>query len=171
VSESVENYLKKINGAPAVEFMETHGMAKGDSTWGAKVIPFVIDFNDGTPWTVRVLNMITPDGFLILGGKARVNSTIGLSAVDSGDIISTASDLLDAVSAENHDFLIIASCVTRNFILELDNAAEIAMFRSGLGSGHPFLFLYTGGEICPAARDGDKYLNRFHNLTLTCCAL
>jgi hypothetical protein len=145
-------------------------MLKDGSTWGAKVIPFIIDFNDGTPWTVRVLNIMTQDGFLILGGEAKENSTIGLSIVESGDIVSTASDLLDDVSGEDHDILIIGSCVTRNFVLELDNTAEIDMFRSRLGGRCPFLFLYTGGEVCPVAHDG-AYLNRFHNLTLVCCAL
>jgi hypothetical protein len=171
VTESDENCLRKINGAPASEFMEAHGMIRDGNIWGAKVIPFIIDFNDGTPWTVRVLNIITPDGFLILGGEAKENSTIELCAVESDDIVNTASYLADAVSAGNYDFLIIASCVTRNFILELDNGAEIAIFRSRLGGRLPFLFLYTGGEICPVVYDGESCLNRFHNLTLTCCAL
>ncbi|MDR1483160.1 MAG: FIST C-terminal domain-containing protein [Synergistaceae bacterium] len=171
VTESDGNYLKSINGTLASEFIESHGIIERGNIWGSKVIPFIIDFNDGTPCIVRVLNMITREGYLILGGEAQENSTIGFGMFDSDDIIDTASCLIDAISETSHDCLLIASCVTRNFILELDNDAEIELFRSRLGNDSPFLFLYGGGEVYPAICGDKNCSNRFHNLTLVCCAL
>jgi hypothetical protein len=69
------------------------------------------------------------------------------------------------------DFLLIASCITRNFILGWDNMAEIELIQSSLGKKSPFLFVYVAGEFCPVYDADGKSINRFHNTTLISCAL
>jgi hypothetical protein len=171
VTASKGNCLKEINGAPAVEYVKSLGLMDDGKIVGAESIPLVIDYNDGTPWGMRALNSVTPEGFLILGGEARMNCSIGIGADDRDGVMGSASEVADAMAECDYDFLFVVSCVTRNFYLGFDTTDEMDLFRSKLGERAPFLFLYGGGEICPVWARNRDFFNRYHNLTLVCCAL
>jgi len=168
VTASKANVLKEVNGIPVLEYMKSLGLERNGQIAGVQTIPLVVDFNDGTPPGVYAIYAQTPEGHVVLGGAVPVNSTIGIGTLDDKDVMETIARFEDAVTEEDHDFLMVISCAVRNFALGWDNMAEIDHFRSRLGEA-PFLFTYAGGEICPVQGADGGLLNRFHNTALAGC--
>ncbi|MDR1979250.1 MAG: FIST C-terminal domain-containing protein [Synergistaceae bacterium] len=167
ITKAEGNLLKEINGVPAIQYMESLGFVKDGKFKGLRTIPLVVDYNDGTPSVLRTIASPTPEGYLILAGAVAENRAFGVGVIDSGHIMETATELANEV--RDYNFLLIASCIARNFVLDWDNMAEITRIRSRLGAA-PFLFVYAGGEFCPVKAEDGRLMNRFHNLTLVSCA-
>jgi hypothetical protein len=173
ITASEDNTLKELDGAPAVEFLDSLGIVKKGRAVGLiGTIPLVIDFKDGTQPIVRLMSEVTPEGYLVLGGAAPVGCTLMIGGMDYDNVMQTLSEVVKEATREPCDVLLLFSCMTRNFILGLDNMDEINFARSNI-SGVPFLFTYSGGELCPVqGSEGSGGLtNRFHNLTLAVCIL
>ncbi|MDR1731594.1 MAG: FIST C-terminal domain-containing protein [Synergistaceae bacterium] len=169
VTASEANILKEVNGIAVIEYMKSLGLVREGKISGTQTIPLIVDCNDGTPPAVYAIYGQTPEGYAVLGGTAPVNSTIGIGTIDADDVLESAERLVETTLNERRDFLLVGSCVVRNFALKWKNRAELDLFRSGLGE-NPFLFAYTGGEICPVRDSDGRLVNRFHNLALTTCA-
>jgi hypothetical protein len=167
VTKVEDNVLKEINDVPALQYMESLGFVENGKFKGTVTIPLVVDYNDGTPPSLRTIVKPTPEGYLLLTGAIPENCAFGVGVIDSEYILETAEELTREV--RDYDFLLIGSCLARNFVLEWDNMAEIACIQSRLG-GTPFLFLYSFGEFCPVKTENGRIINRFHNLTLVSCA-
>jgi hypothetical protein len=167
VTKAEGNALKELNDVPVMEYMESLGFVENGKFKGAMTIPLIVDYNDGTPPFLRTIANATSEGHLLLAGAIAENSTFGVGVIDSDYIRETAMELTREV--RDYDFLLIASCVARNFVLEWDNLAEIDCIRRGLDAA-PFLFVYSCGEFCPVKTDDGRFVNRFHNLTLVSCA-
>ncbi|MDR1886238.1 MAG: FIST C-terminal domain-containing protein [Synergistaceae bacterium] len=171
ITKSSGNVLMEVNGAPAIEYMKSLGLVKNGGIEGAESIPMIVDYNDGNPPVARVVSLLTPEGYVVLGGAAPVNCTIGIGVLDFDDVVGTASEMADEAGSSDYDFLLVASCMTRNFILGFDCHIEMESVRSRLREDAPFLFTYAGGEICPVKSKDGRFLNRYHNLTLVSCAI
>jgi len=169
ITSSQGNILKEINGSPAIDYLKSIGLVKDKRLVSTLTIFLVIYHDDGTEPVVRTILALTPEGYPILGGLAPEGCTIGIGTLDPSDVLNMASQTTESLG--KYDFVFIASCITRNFILEWNSMAEIKLFQSGLGENAPFLFAYAAGEICPVRGIDDKLVNRFHNLTLVSCAL
>ncbi|MDR3280452.1 MAG: FIST C-terminal domain-containing protein [Synergistaceae bacterium] len=169
VTASEGNILKKINDELSVSFIRSLGLFKDDNTMALRATPIVLHFDDGAPPALRVIGGVTPEGYLFLGGTAPVGCAITIGAVGYDDIMETASIATADVTRNRSDFLLVISCMTRNFVMGLDNMDEINHFRATLGGDIPFLFMYTAGELCPVEAKG-AFINRYHNLTLVTCA-
>jgi hypothetical protein len=167
VTKVEDNVLKEINDVPALRYMESLGFVENGKFKGTVTIPLVVDYNDGTPPSLRTIFKPTPEGYLLLAGAIPENCAFGVGVIDSEYIVETAEELTREV--RDYDFLLIGSCLARSFVLEWDNMAEIACIRSRLG-GTPFLFIYSYGEFCPVKTENGRLMNRFHNLTLVSCA-
>jgi hypothetical protein len=169
VTSSDGNILKEINGSPAIDYIQSIGLVKDNKLVTTQTVSLIVYYDDETEPVARSIFDLTSEGYLILGGVAPEGSVIGIGTLSPSDVVDMLSKMIDSLGV--FDFLLVASCISRNFILGWDNMAEIDLIQSRLGEGSPFLFVYVAGEICPTVAADGTFINRFHNLTLVSCAL
>ena len=169
ITSSEGNILKEVNGLPAFDYIKSVGLVEDGKLMMTQIIPLMVYLDDGAEPVARHIYALTPEGWPVLGGLAPEGCSIGISVLSPSDVVGMVSKTLE--SQGEFDFLLIASCISRNFILGMDNMAEIELVQSYLGEGSPFLFAYVAGELCPVQTADGKFINRFHNLTLISCAL
>ncbi|MDR2175290.1 MAG: FIST C-terminal domain-containing protein [Synergistaceae bacterium] len=170
VTGSERNILKTVDDIPIAEYLEKFGLAeKGRLRWKSS-IPLLVDRGDGSrPTSVVILDQ-TPEGYVRMGASVPLNSTIRIGSIDRGDVLESVSDITGIAGRETGAFLFF-SCALRGFTLDLDGTTERDRVRETLGDSVPYLFAYTGGEICPLYVQGGQTINRFHNMTAIGCAL
>jgi hypothetical protein len=177
VTESQGNQLRSVNGKPVIEYLENFGLTKNpDGTITAvNVFPFVVDYNDGTAPVARVIFAMTPEGYAVCGGDIPVGATLSVGHIDGDEVLSTTSEILqDVISSYEPDCVLMFSCAGRYFALGYQQTAEIDIVQEIMSkTGTPYMFAYSGGELCPVGSSGDPLAltNRNHNDTFTLCAL
>ena len=139
--------LNKLSGG-----VPLFGMVAADY-WVSRANPLVL-FN-GETYSASL-------GLILISGNVTPRFTF--SGISGKRVIQRKTD-----EVRGYDFLLIVSCIARNFVLEWDHIAEIDCIRSRLGAA-PFLFIYSFGEFCPVKTENGSLVNRFHNLTLVSCA-
>lgn len=166
ITASSGSLLKEVNGINITKYLNSLGLTPGE---GVNVIPFVVDYNDGTNPLARAIYAFTPEGYAACGGEMPIGATLGIGALDLDDILAGTRELLEK-NSENKDVsgLVIFSCIGRNLILGADFFAEGNIVEKIAGKV-PYLLCYSGGEICPAPANNDKELNKFHNYTMVIC--
>jgi hypothetical protein len=164
------NVLQTINNMPAVKYLESIGLAKGEDVGGIASMPFIIYLEDGSI-LIRACISATEEGFLILCGAVPVNSTIALSTMGFDDVInSTKSKLLEAQAAANGRGILLYSCAARYWALGMQSMAEHETAKKCLGDA-PYHFVYSGGEIFPSRISGGRVVNHLQNDSLIICIL
>jgi len=173
VTDSEDNLLKEVNNLPFTQFMETLGLAKGSVIEpGSVMFPFVLDYNDGSQPVVRAYLAASPEGYGICGGFMPVGSKLSIATIDRNDVLSTTATALSRITREIGDRTLLSfSCIGRNLALGADSTAEMQLLVDTLGDSHPYLFAYSGGEICPVVSENGQTVNRFHNDTFVACLL
>jgi hypothetical protein len=175
VTESEGYMLKKINGATVGDYLLSIGVATGEQGAIAS-LPILVDYKDGTKPTAYSMYGSTESGMLV-GGAVPVGSEIAFADVDYQSIVSTAWEALEMIrddldrNSEGVSSVFIIPCFSR--FLTLGTQAEDEMKKTAdiLGTRVPYLFLYSGGEICPVPNTEGRLVNRFHNMTYTAMAL
>lgn len=171
VTASQGNQLQTVDGVPVIDYLESIGMQKNEdgTITGVNSFPFVVDFGDGSKPIVRVLFAITPEGYAVCGGDIPVGTKLSVGSIDADEVLNTSEKALNEVQEKSSiNGMIMFSCVGRYFALEFDSTKEMDLIQEKTGE-IPFVFAYSGGEICPLYdRDGNT-VNRFHNDTLVIC--
>ncbi len=171
ITSSEGNILHKVNDLPLLDYLETLGISSATGVDSVKIIPFVVDYNDGTTPVVRGIYRFTPEGSAMCGGQMPCNSTLSIGALEHDDVIETSKELISkAMATPNASCLLIFSCICRGWALGLDDLAEMAIVRDTLNGAMPYIMCYSGGEICPVYNEKDESFNRFHNYTCIVCA-
>jgi hypothetical protein len=166
VTESDGHVLKKVNGMPVLEFLETLGLCRNGQIIGPHTIPLILDRHDGHPPLARIIHHRTPEGHILLGGNAPVDTTIGIGALDVKHIEEGVKRISSMVKLKSPDVFWLYSCVSRNFALGLNYTAEAEALHTELGGKIPYLFAYSCGEICPVLLKDGKWHNEYHNMSL-----
>jgi hypothetical protein len=166
VTESDGHVLKKVNGMPVLEFLESLGLCRNGQIIGAHTIPLFLDRHDGHPPMARIIHHRTPEGHILLGGNAPVDTTIGIGAMDARHIQEGVRRISAMVKLKTPDVFWLYSCVSRNFALGLNYTAEAELLHSELAGWTSYLFSYSCGEICPVLLKDGKWHNEYHNMTL-----
>ncbi|MDR1040908.1 MAG: FIST C-terminal domain-containing protein [Deltaproteobacteria bacterium] len=166
ITESDGNIVKQVNGMPVLEFMEQLGLCFEGRLAATHTIPLFIDRHDGAPPFVRAILAQTPEGWLILCGRAPVDSTLGIGAMDQAHIIDGVKQVTAATRLASPDVFILYSCLSRNIVLGFNYAAEAEALREELNGRIPYVFAYASGEICPIRTREGKWRNEFHNMSL-----
>ncbi|MDR1590250.1 MAG: FIST C-terminal domain-containing protein [Oscillospiraceae bacterium] len=173
VTESDGYILKKVNGLTVRDYLL--GIGVPTSTAGSTAsLPILIDYKDGTKPTAYSMYGDTERGMLV-GGLVPVGAEIAFAVVDYRSVIDTAEDALEMIRAEldasSASAVFIIPCLSR--FLTLGHMADDEMKKTAevLGRRVPYLFLYSGGEICPVSDADGRFINRFHNMTYTAMAL
>lgn len=170
ITASEGNRVQTVNGKPVVEYLDSIGLSAKNGLEGAKSIPIILDYNDGTSPVARCFYMISPEGEAVCGGDMPCNATFSLGTMDFDDIITSTTQLLSKIEAagKNNGVLII-SCIVRSVTLGIDQLAEGEKVRELIGNKMVYQLSYSGGEMCPVYDENGKTSNRFHNFSCAAC--
>ncbi len=170
ITASDGSLLKEVNGMPVLRYFETLGISEKDIISGANVIPFVIDYNDGTDPITRAIFALTPEGYAVCGGEMPVNSTLSIGSIDHSDVNATSMSIAKTIAALNPSGVLLFSCVARYYVQGFDNLSEMSNIAGELDGVVEYQLCYSGGELCPMRTAAGKLFNRVHNDTLIICA-
>jgi len=169
ITESNGNILMGVNGKTPREYFNEFGMTENELSVGMGFIPLVVDHDDGTKPIARAVFTITPEGYAVCGGVMPVNKTLTLARIDRDDVTDTTESILKPLITKDSG-LLSYSCLARYLALGINNRAEAEKVIDIAGDS-PFIFAYTGGEICPLPDADGKLKNYFHNYTNVFCLL
>jgi hypothetical protein len=173
VTDVAGNQIKTINGLSASDFMVTLGLKKdeNDKAIGVNSYPFIVDYNDGTEPVVRVIFMITEEGYAVCGGDVPLNATLSVGMFDLDAVLDSTAQKIENIMRDKPSALLMFSCVGRYFAQGYEPHRETSIVREFLEtSGVPYTFTYSGGEICPVYHRGTTDTeDRFHNDTFIAC--
>jgi hypothetical protein len=164
------NILQTINNMPAVQYLESVGLAKDGDVMGIASMPFIIYLEDGSI-LIRACFGAAGDGALILGGAVPVNSVLALGVMGFEDVMSsTESKVREVLAAAGGRGIMMYSCGGRKLALGMQPMAEHEKVKECLGD-RPFHFVYSGGEVFPSRLGGGRVVNHLQNDSLIMCVL
>ena len=171
ITSSEGNVLHRVNDMPLLNYLETLGLADSSSVDTAKIVPFIVDYNDGTTPVVRGIYRFTPEGSAMCGGLMPLHSTLSVGYIDHDDVVSSTKELIQTIMTESKpQMMLVISCICRGWALGMDVLAEMEIVEEE-SQGVPYLMSYSGGEICPVYNEKRQTFNRFHNYTCVICTL
>ena len=175
VTDSCKNRIKRINGIPVLEYLESIGLAKNGEMPGLVSFPLILYMPGGSRLIRSIYNI--EDGELLCSGDIPSNIPMQISFCNKEFALEsarkTAADCkkwLDSRDFSVSRSALIISCAARRWILGSDVYAEIREIDDELKDIH-YHFAYSGGEFCPVyIRDGIAD-NCFFNYTLCICVI
>ncbi|MDR2612282.1 MAG: FIST C-terminal domain-containing protein [Deltaproteobacteria bacterium] len=171
VTGAAGDIVTEVNGIPALDFLESLGLAQDGHITGVHTIPVSIDTGDGEPPVVRAIVAQGPGGSIVMGGTVPAGALMGIGAMDKAHILAGMRRISLRQGLSPSSPLLVYSCITRNIVLGFDYTLEADALREGLRGGGPFAFAYSLGEICPVPLSGGRWRNAFHNMTLVAASL
>ncbi|MDL2236644.1 FIST C-terminal domain-containing protein [Christensenellaceae bacterium OttesenSCG-928-K19] len=164
------NVIQEINEVSAVKYLESIGLARDGRIDGSFSIPFAIDAHDGKPLAVRNIFEVTPEGYIECGGNVTQNATLSIGSMDVDEIIKTANQMVQEVKdSGKQGGVFFISCATRSFTLGFNADVEIAAIQERMKDSIPFLFSYSGGEMCPIPDNSGKLVSSLQNSSFIMC--
>jgi hypothetical protein len=173
ITEAEKNRLISINNMPAGKFIEKIGLISHSAMDVIYAFPIVVDYHDGSDPRSFAITKIDADGALVSEQDIPVGGTVTIGAIDGKLVIESTRRFIGEIKkAPEQNGLIIASCVSRIMTFQ-DQLEEISLIQKELKDlSSPFLYFYSGGEICPLYRPGkDRPVNAFHQFTIVACSL
>ncbi|MDR2053185.1 MAG: FIST C-terminal domain-containing protein [Treponema sp.] len=172
ITKAQGNRLISINNMPAAAFMEKIGIGSQDNMNIMYAFPLVVDSHDGSEPRLIAMSGIDSDGALVSEQDIPASGTVTIGTIDEKLVIKSAHYLADKIKETSAlNGLLIFSCLSRIFTLQ-NSMEEMTLFRQEFaGLPESFLYVYSGGEICPFYKQGeDKPVNSFHQFTIVACA-
>jgi hypothetical protein len=172
VTKSQGYRIYEIDDKPALDFINSFGL-KVDKDNLPLTNPMLVYYGKSTVPVTLGIYAIFDDGSLLLGGAIAAGDIVTVGSTTSEGIIQTAEQLIEQIKTlDNPAGVLILPCVTRFYSLSPDRDAELELVQRQLGLDQlPYLMGYSGGEICPVKNERGELVNRFHNYTITACAL
>ena len=169
ITESRGNILIGVNGKAALEYFKEIGLERDELASGNAIVPLVIDYTDDSSQIARAVFALTPEGYLVCGGKIPENKPITIARINGEDVLHTTEQALRPLVSE--DAVVLSySCLARYLVLGVNNKAEAEKIREVAGNTH-YLFACSSGEICPLPDADGKLRNFYHNYTNVFCRL
>jgi len=170
VVTGADGYLvTSINDMPVLDYFATLGIT-ATKIAAISMIPFLVDFGDGTEPVAYSMYDISETG-VYCGGAIPKGAKIAFAEVDVGSVMETAETTLrralDDAEKNGANGIIAVPCMARSLVLSPNVEAEIVKSLEIIGDKVPFSLIYSGGEICPVYNQQQGVINRFHNLTYT----
>jgi len=176
VTKSSGHIVMEINGRSVANFIESLGLTKASATqYAMSSLPFLIDYNDGSPWVAKIFLQMTEEGYAMFASAVPEGSTLHPAMASKDDVYLTTGQAMEQIlqELEGASGLLIYSCVSRVMAIGGDQLAEMNFVNSKLDSKAadrlPIMMAYSGGEICPTQISGAGAVNRFHNNTFVAC--
>jgi hypothetical protein len=165
--------LFTIDNLPAAEYMRKLGVIEGDMIEALLAFPILADPNNGTEPRLLIVNGISPDGSLNCASEVPVDGSLSIGFPNARLVLKTAEETANTIKQEQkQNGILFFSCISRSLALA-DPRSEMKKVRKRLAdSSMPFLFVYSGGEICPRNREGispSGIDNKFNIYALVAC--
>jgi hypothetical protein len=172
ITEAKGNRLISINNIPAAAFMEKIGIGNRGDVDIIYAFPLVVDSHDGSEPRAIAMTKTDSGDELVSEQDVPASGTVTIGAIDEKLVIESTRYLVDKIKETSfRNGLLVFSCLSRVFTLQ-NPIEEIALLRQEFaGLPGPFLYIYSGGEICPFYKPGeDRPVNSFHQFTIIACA-
>jgi hypothetical protein len=171
ITAAADNRIISINDIPAAAYMENIGLMRDGLIQTLYAFPMAVDKLNGEPPGVCVILSVENDGSLVCGNSVSAGSILHISVPSAGEVLKTAADITGWVKARpDRDALFILSCFSRSIAL-VESRDEMNLIQRELKDVPiPYLFFYSGGEVCPINEAGGQR-NRHHNYAIISCLL
>jgi hypothetical protein len=171
VSSAEGNRMITVNNMPAAVYMEKMGIISKEKMDMLFVFPIAIDQGRGVPPKLCIIYTVNEDGSLTCSANIPAGCTLNIGSPGSGEVLTTAKNITDAVKNEEGRALFIFSCFSRS-VIQADPHDEMELIRGELNNSLlPYLLIYSGGEICPVYDKNGAALNQYHSYTIISCLL
>jgi hypothetical protein len=171
ITEAKGNRLISINNMPAAVFMEKAGIGSQGTVDIIYAFPIVVDSHDGSEPRLITMSKTESGGALVSEQDVPASGTVTIGVIDEKLVIESTRYFVDRIKETSvRNGLLIFSCLSR--VLTLKNPIEeMTLVRQEFaGLSGPFLYIYSGGEICPLCKPGeDRPVNSFHQFTIVAC--
>jgi len=170
ITEAVGNRIISINNRPGLSFLKDMGFFQDGMYESILVYPLVVEYPNNET-NVVVLQDINPEGHLMCSRKVQTGGILNLGAVTANSVLESARAMTQSLKNDNSGRgFIMFSCFLRNVALGGSSQAEFELVFKEL-DGYPgsWLFINSGGEICPGYTEKGELENRFHQYALIAC--
>ncbi len=172
VTKSAGPVLMEVNERPVIEYFEDLGLVKAAETqYALSSLPFLLDYNDGSPLVSKIFVMLTPEKYALCAGSLPQGSTMYTASADRDDVLLTTGEALDKILKDVADAsgLLVYTCISRSMTLAAEQFREMELVREKLGDRVTGMMVCSGGEICPTMVSNGRAFNRFHNNAFIAC--
>ncbi|MDR3335773.1 MAG: FIST C-terminal domain-containing protein [Treponema sp.] len=173
ITEVNGNRIISIDNMPAAAFLEKIGLITQGAIDIIYAFPIMVDYHDGSEPRLFAISKIDTDGALISEQDIPVGGTIKIGTIEGELIIkSTRYSIEQIKEMPGKSGVLLISCISRILTLQ-DSMEEITLIQQQMQDlPVPFLYFYSGGEICPLYKPGqDKPVNAFHQFTFVACII
>ena len=174
ITKSAGALLMEVNERPVIEYFSNLGLLDATETQYAMTsLPFLLDYNDGTPKVSKVFIALNPDKYAICNGAMPEGSILYMASTDQEDVMLTTGEAVKQMlgSLDGASLVLIYSCIGRSMTLGAEQFKEMELIGNSFQGKIPYLMAYSGGEICPAQIAHEKAINRFHNNAFIACLI
>jgi len=174
VTKSAGHVLMEVNERPIIDYLKDLGLVEAsESQYAMSSLPFLLDYNDGSPRVSKIFVMLTPEKYALCAGAMPEGSTLYMAVTDQEDVILTTGEATDKImkEAEGASLLLAYSCISRSMALGSKKFQEMELLYRKIGCRLPFMMAHSGGEICPTQLSAEKAVNRFHNNAFVACLI
>jgi hypothetical protein len=165
------NRIVSINDRPAAEFLEKLGVISASEVEVFYAFPIVVDYGDGSPPLIFTISKIDADGSLISEQDIPTGGTVNIGTINGSLVIASTRRIIEQIKEmPDASVLFLISCFSRILTLQ-DSLEEVDLVIKNLRDWPvPFVFLSSGGEICPMFKNGQNgFINAFHQFTIIAC--
>ncbi|MDR2717009.1 MAG: FIST C-terminal domain-containing protein [Treponema sp.] len=165
--------LISINNRPAASFLKEVGLIHDDKNSYTHAIPLVVEDSGGANPEVVVVQDIDSNGTLICSRHIPVGGILNIGAIIEEHILESAQTLIQEIKKNQGGAgLFIFSCFLRTVVLGGGAAVEVELIQREL-SGYPgsYLYLNSGGELCPRYIKSGKTANQALQYAIIACQL
>jgi hypothetical protein len=165
------NILYEVNFQPAEEYFKSLGVYDKNILVSLNTNPVILYDAIQEKYSPRVLYEITRTGGYLFNGIMPEGATISVGRLEGEEITDSAKKLFGEVaSLPDLKGALFFSCLSKQLNLCWDELGEIRILEEAMRDRNiPWLFAYSGGEICPVP-DKEGRLTNSH-LNLSTCAL
>jgi hypothetical protein len=168
ITDSEDCLIRAVDGVPFTKYLDEVGIVMNADS--STLIPFLIDYRDGSRRVALGVYTINEDGSVIMGGRVPTGSTIAVGEIDYNSITETAKiGTQQAIETGKSGGMLMLPCVTRYIMLAPNQEDEMKLVEENINGNIPYSLAYSGGEVCPIKASDGKLYNRFHNYTFSAC--
>ncbi|MDR3145122.1 MAG: FIST C-terminal domain-containing protein [Treponema sp.] len=169
VTAAEGNRLISVNNIPAADYMRKIGLITEARLDLLFVFPLAIDSRGSRQQKLFIIYTINDDGSLTCSANTPAGSNIYIGSPGSDEVINNARNITGGAKNVGGEAALIFSCFSRGVILT-NSRDEMEAIREDLkDSPLPYVFIYSGGEICPSYDEQGATVNQYHNYSIVSC--
>jgi len=170
ITEAAGNRIISINNKPALFFIKDMGFFPDGIDDTVLVYPLVVEYPNNETHVV-VIQDIDSERHLICSRNVQAGGILNIGAIAADSVIESARAIARELKENDSGAgFIMFSCFLRNIVLGGNAQAEFESVCKELdGYTGSWLFLNSGGELCPGYTENGELVNRFHQFALIAC--